>query len=40
MTTEAKATFSMKSWDEKSWDGQPYDQVKGLKLTRAEVSYT
>ncbi len=40
MTTEAKATFLMKSWDEKTWDGQPYDQVKGSKLTRAEVAYT
>jgi len=40
MTTEAKAAFSMKRWDEKTWDGQPYDQVTGPKLTRAEVSYT
>ncbi len=40
MTTQAKAIFSMQSWDEKSWDGQPYDQVQGAKLTRAEVAYT
>lgn len=40
MTKQAKARFSMKSWDEKTWDGKPYDQVQGSKMTRAEVSYT
>ena len=38
--THAKATFTMKSWDEKTWEGQPYTEVTGAKLTRAEVAYT
>lgn len=38
--TRAKATFMMKSWDEKTWEGQPYTEVTGAKLTRAEVAYT
>lgn len=38
--TLAKATFTMKSWDEKTWEGQPYTEVTGAKLTRAEVAYT
>jgi hypothetical protein len=40
MTTHATATFSLKSWDEKTWDGKPYNEVTGAKLTRAEVAYT
>src|SRR4051794_6501627 len=34
MTTQAKATFTIKSWDE-----QPYDEHEGLqKMTRASVT--
>lgn len=36
----AKSTFTMKRWDEKTWDGKPYTEVTGAKLTRAEVAYT
>lgn len=39
MTTQAKATFSIKSWDEKTWAGQPHNEVTGPKLTRAEIAY-
>jgi hypothetical protein len=38
MTTQAKATFAIQSWDEKTWEGQPYNEVQGAKITRAEVS--
>lgn len=38
--TLAKATFTMKSWDEKTWEGQPYNEVTGAKLTRTEAAYT
>ncbi len=40
MTTQAKATFDIKQWDEKSWDGQPYADVEAPKLTRAEIGFT
>jgi hypothetical protein len=38
MSTHAKATFSIKSWDEKTWEGQPYNEVSGAKITRASVT--
>jgi hypothetical protein len=38
MSTQAKATFEMKSWDEKTWEGQPAHGVSGAKLTRASVT--
>ena len=40
MTTQAKAAFSVTSWDEKTWDGKPQSEVPGRKITRAEVTYT
>lgn len=36
---QADAAFSVKSWDEKTWDGKPHNQVAGAKLTRAEITY-
>lgn len=39
MTTHATATFSIKSWDEKTWAGKPHNEVTGPKLTRAEIAY-
>ncbi|HEX2908283.1 MAG TPA: DUF3224 domain-containing protein [Phototrophicaceae bacterium] len=40
MTTPATAVFAIKSWDEKTWDGQPAAAVTGEKLTRAQVIKT
>jgi hypothetical protein len=37
MTTHATATFGVKSWDEKTWDGKPHKEVSGAKLTHAHV---
>ncbi len=37
MKTNAKATFSTKHWDEKTWDGKPASEVDGNKLSRAQV---
>ncbi len=39
MTKHATATFTMQGWDEKTWDGKPYTEVSGVKMTRAEVAY-
>lgn len=39
MTKHATATFTMQGWEEKTWDGQPYTEVTGAKMTRAEVAY-
>ncbi len=39
MKTRANATFSVQSWDEQTWDGQPAQEVTGSKLTRAVVGY-
>lgn len=36
---QANAAFSVKSWDEKTWDGKPHNEVTGAKLTRAEITY-
>jgi hypothetical protein len=38
MSAHAKATFEIKSWDEKTWEGQPYNEVSGAKITRASVT--
>lgn len=31
--------FSVKGWDENTWDGKNYREVDGAKLTHAEVKY-
>jgi len=33
MTTHATGTIEMKSWDEKTWDGQAHNEVTGAKQT-------
>jgi hypothetical protein len=38
MSTHAKSTFAIKNWDEKTWEGQPYNEVSGAKITRADVT--
>src|SRR5262245_39603181 len=38
MSTHANATFEIKGWDEKTWEGRPYNEVSGAKLTRASVA--
>ena len=40
MTTQATTRFSIKSWDEKTWEGKPAAEVTGRKLTRAVVEYS
>lgn len=40
MTMTAQAAFSVTSWDENTWDGQPAKEVKGARLTRAAVTYS
>ena len=37
MSTPAKATFQIKGWDEKTWDGKVAKDVKGAKTTHARV---
>ncbi|HEX3050963.1 MAG TPA: DUF3224 domain-containing protein [Aggregatilineaceae bacterium] len=37
MTTQAKSTYQLKKWDEKTWDGKSYQDVAGSKLTVAVV---
>ena len=37
MSTSAKATFQIKGWDEKTWDGKVAKDVKGAKTTHASV---
>ncbi|MBZ0310168.1 MAG: DUF3224 domain-containing protein [Anaerolineae bacterium] len=34
---KAEATYEIKSWDEKTWDGKPYNEVTGRKLTQAAI---
>ncbi|WP_053736669.1 DUF3224 domain-containing protein [Nocardia sp. NRRL S-836] len=36
---KATGTIEVKSWDEKTWDGRPYAEVEGRKLTEAHVSF-
>ena len=33
-----RSMYSIKSWDENTWDGQPSAEVTGEKLTLAEIS--
>jgi hypothetical protein len=40
MKIHATAAFSVTSWDEKTWDGQPANSVQGEKLTHARVTYS
>jgi hypothetical protein len=40
MSSKAQAAFSLKSWDENTWEGKPAAEVSGAKLSRAEVAYT
>lgn len=37
---KATGTIAMKSWDEKTWDGRPYQDVEGRKLTEAHVQFS
>lgn len=37
MTTPANANFSIKSWDEKTWEGKGWSEVEGPKRTYAKV---
>lgn len=39
-TTHAEGTYGIKSWDEKTWDGEAYTERKGAKLTHAKIVYT
>lgn len=39
-STQATGKFEVKSWLEKTWEGQPSNEVTGAKLTRASVTYT
>ncbi|SER42224.1 Protein of unknown function [Lentzea xinjiangensis] len=36
----ATGTVRVKSWDEKTWDGRPHEEVEGRKLTEARVSFS
>ena len=36
---KATGTIEVKSWDEKTWDGRPYAEVEGRKLTEAHVQF-
>jgi hypothetical protein len=38
--THLKGTYGLKGWDEKTWDGKPYKERKGAKLTHAVITYT
>ncbi|WNV89326.1 DUF3224 domain-containing protein [Umezawaea sp. Da 62-37] len=37
MSTRATGTVEMKSWDEKTWDGKPHNEVSGHKLTQGTM---
>lgn len=37
---KATGTIEVKSWDEKTWDGRPYKEVEGRKLTEAHVEFS
>lgn len=39
MSASANVQFSVRGWDEKTWEGQPAAEVKGMKITRAQVNY-
>jgi hypothetical protein len=38
MTTHGEGGFTIKSWDEKTWDGKDHKDVSGAKRTHAIVS--
>ncbi|CAN5656182.1 hypothetical protein BH10CHL1_BH10CHL1_26540 [soil metagenome] len=40
MTTHATGTFTMKTWDEKTWEGKPLKDAPGAKLTHAVITQT
>lgn len=37
---KATGTIAVKSWDEKTWDGRPHQEVEGRKLTEAHVRFS
>jgi Protein of unknown function (DUF3224) len=37
---QAKGTYGIKSWDEKTWDGKDRKEQPGAKLTHAVVTFT
>lgn len=37
---KATGTIEVKSWDENTWDGRPYKEVEGRKLTEAHVRFS
>ncbi len=37
---KATGIIEVKSWDEKTWDGRPYGEAEGRKLTEAHVSFS
>ncbi len=37
MTISGKATFQIKGWDERTWDGKVARDIKGAKTTHASV---
>ena len=38
MGNQAHAQFTVAGWEEQTWDGQPAREVRGAKLTQAEVT--
>jgi hypothetical protein len=38
LKTHLEATFAIKSWDERTWDGKPQNEVSGAKQTHAVVT--
>ena len=36
---QANASFSVKAWEETTWDGKPSHEVEGDKMTHAVVQY-
>ncbi len=38
MSAHATGRFEIKSWDEKTWDGRPQNEVPGAKLTHAVIT--
>ncbi len=37
--THIDTTFSVKAWDEKTWEGDPANDVQGSKMTHAAIKY-
>ncbi len=38
MSTHVTGTVETRSWAEQTWDGQPWNEVSGAKLTHANVT--